>query len=198
MMMQSMAPQKATKAENEDKAVDQMVEGIIQERKWTDLQLLNVDMTKLLDFIGQSILPAAVKIEDQTYIDNAINQLRYCKAYDYMCLFEKAHNRARAASKIIEKLVRLRKEQSQSDGKNVPEGVDPMLLSKIDYDSLTTPFLYRLGDTLASYIEYNTDTFNNLKPFEYDEDSDEEEEEDCDSQQEEKDVAAAIQQSLKP
>jgi len=27
-----------------------------------------------------------------------------------MCLFEKAHNKARAASKTIEKLVRLRKE----------------------------------------------------------------------------------------
>jgi hypothetical protein len=114
-----------------------------------------------------------------------------------MCLFEKAHNKARAASKTIEKLVRLRKEQAQSDGKNLPEGVDQMFLSKIDYDSLTAPFLYRLGDTLASYIEYNTDTFNNLKPIEYDEDSDEEEVVDEGGEDQEKeDVAAAIQASL--
>jgi len=70
-----------------------------------------------------------------------------------------------------------------------------MFLSKIDYDSLTAPFLYRLGDTLASYIEYNTDTFNNLKPIEYDEDSEEEEVVD-EAGEDQEDVAAAIQASL--
>ena len=39
---------------------------------------------------------------------------------------------------------------------------------------LTVPFLYKLGDTLASYIESNTDEFNNLRPFEFEDSSDEE------------------------
>jgi hypothetical protein len=37
------------------------------------------------------------------------------------------------------------------------------------------PFLYKLGDTLASYIETNTDEFNNLRPFEFEDSSEEEE-----------------------
>jgi hypothetical protein len=52
-----------------------------------------------------------------------------------------------------------------------------MQLGRVDYDALTAPFLYKLGDTLASYIESNTDVMNNLKPFEYEEFSSEEDEE---------------------
>ena len=44
-------------------------------------------------------------------------------------------------------------------------------MSKVDYDSLSAPFLFKLGDTLASYIEANTDELNNLKPFEYEDSS---------------------------
>lgn len=45
----------------------------------------------------------------------------------------------------------------------------------MDYDALTAPFLYKLGDTMASYIETNTDVMNNLKPFEYEASSSDEE-----------------------
>ena len=60
-----------------------------------------------------------------------------------------------------------------------------MQLGKVDYDALTAPFLYKLGDTLSSYIETNTDVMNNLKPFEYEESSDEGEEEAAQSEQHE-------------
>jgi hypothetical protein len=45
-----MAP--AAKTEVDTTSVDKMVEGIIQEKKWTDIQLLNVDLAQILDFIG--------------------------------------------------------------------------------------------------------------------------------------------------
>lgn len=92
-----------------------------------------------------------------------------------MCLFEQAHNKARKAAKIMDQLVILRKKQAIG-ADACPPTVDQITLGKIEYDMLTVPFLYKLGDTLASYIESNTDEFNNLRPFEFDDDSSEEEE----------------------
>ena len=138
---------------------------------------MQVDLKNLLHLIGQDQLPASVQIEDQAYLDNALVELRLCKGYDYMCLFEKAHNKARKAAKIVDKLVLLRRNQAKGEGA-LPETVDPMALSKVEYEALTAPFLYKLGDTLASYIETNTDVMNNLKPFEYEQSSDEEGESD--------------------
>ena len=112
-----------------------------------------------------------VKIEDQAYIDNALAEMRLCKAYDYLCFFEKAHNKARRAAKIIDKLVLLRHSQAKGE-QPAPESVEPIHLEKVNYDILTAPFLYKLGDTLASYIETNTDELNNMKPFEYEDSSD--------------------------
>ena len=86
-----------------------MVEATIQERNWNNFQLLSVDLEGLLHIIGQDLLPASIKIEDQAYIDNALAQLKLCKGYDYLCLFEQAHNKARKAAKIMDKLVLLRR-----------------------------------------------------------------------------------------
>lgn len=83
-----------------------------------------------------------------------------------MCLFEQAHNKARKAAKIMDKLVLLRRNQAKGETP-LQEEVDAFKLGRVDYDALTAPFLYKLGDTLASYIETNTDVMNNLKPFEY-------------------------------
>ena len=99
-----------------------------------------------------------------------------------MCLFEKAHNKARKAAKIIEKLVTLRKSQSKEGTLQI---VDPITLGKVEYDMLTVPFLYKAGDTLSSYIESNTDEFNNMKPFEFEDSSDEEEGDDAGDQDDE-------------
>lgn len=69
--------------------------------------------------------------------------------------------------------------RNQASGESaLPESVDAGQLSKVDYDALTAPFLYKLGDTLASYIETNTDVMNQLKPFEYEESSSDEEADD--------------------
>ena len=103
-----------------------------------------------------------------------------------MCLFEQAHNKARKAAKIIDKLVLLRRNQAKGEGV-VPEQVDQIQLGRVDYDALTAPFLYKLGDTLASYIETNTDVMNNLKPFEYEESSSDEEPSETEGAQEEED-----------
>lgn len=100
--------------------------------------------------------------------------MRLCKAYDYICLFEKSHNKARRAAKIIDKLVLLRRSQAKGE-QPVPDSVEPIHLEKVNYDVLTAPFLYKLGDTLASYIETNTDELNNMKPFEYEDSSEGEE-----------------------
>jgi len=121
--------------------------------------LLAVDLPILLQLTGQDALPVQLKIEDQAYIDNALAEVRLCKGYDYLCLFEQAHNKARKAAKIIDKLVLLRRKQASGESA-LPENVDAGQLAKVDYDALTAPFLYKLGDTLASYIETNTDVMN--------------------------------------
>ena len=157
--------------------VEALVEATIQEKKWTDFQLLSFDLTTLLHLLGHDQLPAPVKIEDQAYIDNALAEMRLCKAYDYLCLFEQAHNKARRAAKIIDKLVLLRRSQAKGE-QPAPESVDPLHLEKVSYDVLTAPFLFKLGDTLASYIETNTDELNNMKPFEYEDSSESESDDD--------------------
>lgn len=58
----------------------------------------------------------------------------------------------RKAMKIIEQLYTLRKDQ-------YPE-----------YQVLQAPFYFKVGDSIASYIECNTDEMNNLKPLELPED----------------------------
>lgn len=75
-----------------------------------------------------------------------------------------------------------------------------MQLGMVDYDALTAPFLYKLGDTLSSYIETNTDVMNNLKPFEYEASSDEEDDqseqaEEEDPREEEKEAPEQIDTS---
>ena len=52
--------------------------------------------------IGQSDLPAATKIEDQTYIDNALNHLRIAKALDLLGHEEKAYHKATKAFNIMD------------------------------------------------------------------------------------------------
>ena len=76
----------------------------------------------------------------------------------------------------MDQLVVLRKKQAKGEDA-CPSGVDQITLGKVEYDMLTVPFLYKLGDTLASYIESNTDEFNNLRPFEFEDSSEEEEDE---------------------
>jgi hypothetical protein len=41
-----------------------LVAATIQEKQWTDTQLLQVDLKNLMHLIGQDQLPASVQIED--------------------------------------------------------------------------------------------------------------------------------------
>ena len=52
--------------------------------------------------IGQNDLPVATKVEDQTYIDNALRQLQIAKALDLLGHEEKAYHTATKAFKVIE------------------------------------------------------------------------------------------------
>jgi hypothetical protein len=44
--------------------LEALVAATIQEKQWTDFQLLSVDLPTLLRFIGQDQLPVHIKIED--------------------------------------------------------------------------------------------------------------------------------------
>lgn len=52
-----------------------------------------------------------IKIEDQTYIDNALGYVQIAKAYDLLDHSEKAYHESHKALMVMDKLVALRKEQ---------------------------------------------------------------------------------------
>ena len=54
------------------------------------MNLLSINLEDILTSIGQSELEMQTKIEDQTYIDNALRHLQLAKAFDLMDHTEKA------------------------------------------------------------------------------------------------------------
>lgn len=89
----------------------------------------------------------AKKIEDETYLQNASNDLKLAKAFDRMDQAALAYKHGMKAVKTIDTLVTLRKEQGY------------------DYQLMLAPFYFKLGDYLATFIELNTDEFGNVKPL---------------------------------
>ena len=74
------------------------------------MNLLSVDISQILKAIGQVDLPMETKIEDQTYIDNALGFVQIAKAYDLLDYAEKACHESERALNTMDKLVALRKE----------------------------------------------------------------------------------------
>ena len=72
------------------------------------MNLLSVDIDAVLKAIGQDELPMETRIEDSTYIDNALKHAQIAKAYDLMDLCEKAFHENQRAFNVIDKLVALR------------------------------------------------------------------------------------------
>ena len=105
------------------------------------MTLLSVNLDSILQCIGQDGLPATTKIEDQTYIDNALRHIQMAKAYDLLDFCEKAYHETQRALDTVNKLVALRKEQLMTDK-----------VGNVNYESLLAPFYYRAGDSLAVYI----------------------------------------------
>ena len=75
MQAQDAAPQKTPK---------EMAEAMAEQKNWSSMNLLSVDIDAILTSIGQAELGVATKIEDQTYIDNALRHLQLAKAFDLM------------------------------------------------------------------------------------------------------------------
>jgi len=96
-------------------------------------------------------------------LQNAINDLKLAKSFDRLDYAALAYKHAKRAFKTMDSLVCLRKEQGLGS----------------DYCVLLAPFLFKLGDYLAVFVELNTDEFGNVKQlpdvcFESDEESEEE------------------------
>ena len=86
-------------------------------------------------------------IEDSTYLDNAIHQLKLCKAFDLLDQATLSFKHATRAYKIVDSLVQLRQE------------------GQYDYTPLLAPFYFKLADSIATFCELNTDEFGNVKPL---------------------------------
>ena len=130
------------------------------------MNLLSVNLDSILTHIGQSELPVETKIEDQTYIDNAIGQMQMAKAYDMLDHCEKAFHMGSKAFATIDKLVALRKEQADTEK-----------IRCVNYESLLAPFYFKMGDFLVTYIMLNTDELGTVRPFQEESDSEQEQEE---------------------
>ena len=127
---------------------------------------------------GDSCPDIARKINDQAYLDNAIRLLKIAKAQDHLNNFTLSYKYCAKAFKTIDSLVKERKEQ--------PEASKWYIL-------LLAPFYYKLGDSIATFIECNTDEFGNVKPLDVSDSSEdeadvsEEEAEEVDPREEQKD-----------
>ena len=52
-----------------------MAQALAESKNWSSMNLLSVNLDSILTSIGQTELPVATKIEDQTYIDNALRHI---------------------------------------------------------------------------------------------------------------------------
>ena len=118
------------------------------------MNLLSVNISSILTIIGQDALPMETKIEDQTYIDNALGFIQMAKAYDLLEQCEKAYHESSKALCTLDKLVALRKDQASTEK-----------VRNVSYESLLAPFYFRAGQFLADYIMLNTDELGTVRPF---------------------------------
>ena len=88
--------------------------------------------------------------------------LKIAKALDQLNNFTLSYKYSAKAFKIIDTLVKERKEQPDASRW---------------YILLLAPFYYKLGDSIATFIECNTDEFGNVKPLDVSDSSEDEAEE---------------------
>lgn len=123
------------------------------------MRLLSVNLADLVKQIVEvAQVPQTLQTEDLAYLSNAIENIAKAKQFDLAGVLEMAVFHCRKAMKIIEQLYLLRKD-------HYPE-----------YQVLQAPFYYKVADSIASYIECNTDEMNNLKPLDLPEDPDDQSE----------------------
>jgi hypothetical protein len=110
------------------------------------MNLLSVEVADLMS--QMKAVEETLQVEDQTYISNALTHSKFAKQFKLMGQYENSIFHFRKAAKIVEQLYELRKER-------YPE-----------YQVLLAPFYYRIGDSLATYVELNTNEMGALKPLE--------------------------------
>ena len=147
--MQAQDPSGAPKKDPE-----QVARALAESKNWSSMNLLSVNISSILTAIGQADLPMETKIEDQTYIDNALGYIQMAKAYDLLDHGEKAYHESSKALSTLDKLVAIRKDQASTEK-----------VRNVSYESLLAPFYYRAGDLLANYILLNTDELGTVRPF---------------------------------
>lgn len=106
--MVSMQAQDPSKPE---KSPLEMAQALAEQKNWSSMNLLSVDLDAIMSSVGQDQQPIATKIEDQTYIDNAMRHIQIAKAYDLLDHTERAYHESARALSIMDKLIALRKEQ---------------------------------------------------------------------------------------
>jgi hypothetical protein len=126
------------------------------------MALASAPLTQILALAngGENCVDIPRKINDQAYLDNAIRNLKIAKAFDQLDNFTLSYKYCAKAFKVIDALVKERKVQPET--------------SKW-YMMLLAPFYFKLGDSIATFIECNTDEFGNVKPLDISDSSDEDE-----------------------
>jgi hypothetical protein len=125
------------------------------------MALASAPLTQILALAngGENCPDIPRKINDQAYLDNAIRLLKIAKALDQLNNFTLSYKYCAKAFKIIDTLVKERKEQ--------PEASKWYML-------LLAPFYFKLGDSIATFIECNTDEFGNVKALDVSDSSEDE------------------------
>ena len=122
---------------------------------WSSMNLLSCDLTSLMkQILLVSQVDQSLQTEDNTYISNSLTHCKLGKQFKLMGQYEMSIFHFRKAAKIIDQLYMTRKEK-------YPE-----------YQVLLAPFYFKVGDSLANYIELNTNEVGALKPLELPEDPD--------------------------
>ena len=109
-------------------------------------------MELMREMLMVSQVDSSLQTEDNTYISNALTHCKLAKQFKLMGQYELNIFHFRKAAKIIDQLYMTRKEK-------YPE-----------YQIMLAPFYFKVGDSLANYIELNTNEMGALKPLEIPED----------------------------
>ena len=122
---------------------------------WSSMNLISVNINELMKCIlSTSKVDQSLQVEDQTYLNNALEHAKIAKQFDLAGYLEMSIFHFRKAAKIIDSLYLLRRDKCQ------------------EYQVLLAPFYFKVGDSLANFVELNTNEMNQLKPLVLPEDPD--------------------------
>ena len=89
-----------------------LAEALVQKRQWSEMAICSAPLTELLS-LANSAHEMPIKIEDDTYLKNATQDLKLAKAFDTMDFAHYAYKHALKAFRTMEALSDLRKGQNE-------------------------------------------------------------------------------------